>query len=272
MDYLDIRKICHSSFAEEEKLRRKSQIKPINKDFLDDLPVQVRNLMDELCWTYKDQPWFEEAWEKYRKHVLDVGLGGKIKMPGFVFNEYIDRYVDELEKKNGYTLAHMNACDIEDLYHYGIKGQKWGIRRYQNEDGSFTAEGKARYKVDSSGKPTGSGLEKFKLDQRSIEGQRLYEKGQTIDKIKVKRAIEGSVLGGIAGYTITKAFQGTSLNRVIDVGEFRTRSMLAGIGAASVAGVIALKVKTNSDIKKLKAYYANGSHQYHEIQKKDTKK
>ncbi len=32
-----------------------------------------------------------------------------------------------------------------ELYHYGIKGQKWGIRRYQNPDGSLTEEGKKRY-------------------------------------------------------------------------------------------------------------------------------
>lgn len=31
------------------------------------------------------------------------------------------------------------------LAHHGIKGQKWGIRRYQNEDGSYTEEGKRRY-------------------------------------------------------------------------------------------------------------------------------
>ena len=31
------------------------------------------------------------------------------------------------------------------LGHSGIKGQKWGIRRYQNEDGSLTEEGKKRY-------------------------------------------------------------------------------------------------------------------------------
>lgn len=31
------------------------------------------------------------------------------------------------------------------LYHHGIKGQKWGIRRYQNEDGTLTNAGKARY-------------------------------------------------------------------------------------------------------------------------------
>lgn len=33
------------------------------------------------------------------------------------------------------------------LIHHGIKGQRWGIRRYQNEDGSLTAAGKRRQKV-----------------------------------------------------------------------------------------------------------------------------
>lgn len=32
-----------------------------------------------------------------------------------------------------------------ELYHYGIKGQKWGIRRFQNEDGSYTQAGLKRY-------------------------------------------------------------------------------------------------------------------------------
>ena len=34
----------------------------------------------------------------------------------------------------------------KELYHHGIKGQKWGIRRYQNEDGSLTKEGKTKLK------------------------------------------------------------------------------------------------------------------------------
>lgn len=36
-----------------------------------------------------------------------------------------------------------------DLAHHGVKGQKWGIRRYQNKDGSLTAEGRSRYNQES---------------------------------------------------------------------------------------------------------------------------
>lgn len=34
----------------------------------------------------------------------------------------------------------------EYLMHYGVKGMKWGVRRYRNEDGSYTEEGKKRYR------------------------------------------------------------------------------------------------------------------------------
>lgn len=32
-----------------------------------------------------------------------------------------------------------------ELYHFGVMGRKWGIRRYQNPDGSLTEAGKQRY-------------------------------------------------------------------------------------------------------------------------------
>ena len=36
------------------------------------------------------------------------------------------------------------------LQHWGIKGMKWGVRRYQNKDGTLTDAGKKRYKATTS--------------------------------------------------------------------------------------------------------------------------
>lgn len=56
-----------------------------------------------------------------------------------------------------------------ELYHHGILGQKWGVRRYQNKDGSLTAEGKAK-------------LNKFKKDETTEIKNKLKSKKEKINK------------------------------------------------------------------------------------------
>ena len=57
----------------------------------------------------------------------------------------------------------------DELYHHGIKGQKWGIRRYQNEDGTLTAEGRQRYGT----------VENMRNQIGLEEAQARYNKSQT---------------------------------------------------------------------------------------------
>ena len=56
-----------------------------------------------------------------------------------------DRWVYDIEPK----VSHSEGSDeMTELKHYGILGMKWGVRRYQNKDGTLTEAGKRRYARD----------------------------------------------------------------------------------------------------------------------------
>lgn len=55
-------------------------------------------------------------------------------------------FIPLVPNPNEEKVKHAMTFNEQDyLCHYGIKGMKWGIRRYQNPDGSLTSAGKARY-------------------------------------------------------------------------------------------------------------------------------
>ena len=77
----------------------------------------------------------------------------------------------------------MKILNNEDIIaHFGILGQKWGIRRYQNEDGTLTEAGKARYYGDDG--------DKYTTKVKNSKGETAYKinsKGYTqADKIMGK--------------------------------------------------------------------------------------
>ena len=45
----------------------------------------------------------------------------------------------------------MNTLTADYLSHYGIRGMKWGVRRFETENGKLTSAGKARYKQTAKG-------------------------------------------------------------------------------------------------------------------------
>ena len=70
-----------------------------------------------------------------------------------------------------------------ELYHHGVKGQKWGLRRFQNKDGSLTDAGRKRYNLDDTNSKIGRAL------FNTASGQKLavtMNKGFREDKKQIK--------------------------------------------------------------------------------------
>ena len=67
--------------------------------------------------------------------------------------------------------------NMNELMHYGVKGMKWGVRRYQNKDGTLTSAGKLRKQASENLKNADTqNLERFGKDR---EHNILYISGRS---------------------------------------------------------------------------------------------
>lgn len=72
-----------------------------------------------------------------------------------------------------------------ELYHHGIKGQKWGIRRYQNPDGTLTALGRKRQGDYEKAKEEA----RSKL-LRSSDASEIYEYKDLLTTAEIKERLD----------------------------------------------------------------------------------
>lgn len=174
----------------------------------------------------------------------------------------------------------MGVCYIppirpDELYHHGIKGMHWGIRRYQNPDGTYTAAGKRHYDYKKSKQyVTGDDATKAKLTEghnytakilrsngsatKRID-HAVIEKGK--DRVKLtSQAYKGMTMAGI-GVTIgalalqDAIYKGKSYVTINNVGANEYARQLGGLntvngGYATGAGGIIRGKKIVSKVRR----------------------
>lgn len=169
-------------------------MKNYSNEVLNNLPGCVCEILQTLSDKYSNEPWYDEACDRYSYHVLTTDTDN-VRMPGYIFSKYI--------KDN--DLEHSEEICNKDyvksiLEHSGTKGMKKGVNKYRNPDGTLNEEGKRRYYPNRKEKP------KFPTPP---------EPPETPKPPKVKRVTSKSLQNeyGKENYTMVKDALSKSMNR-----------------------------------------------------------
>ena len=112
-----------------------------------------------------------------------------------------------------------------ELKHWGIKGMKWGVRRYQNRDGSLTAEGKKRYgDSDGDDKPK---------ETREEAKARVVKTGTASEALKFSGELTQAEMQYISTRIRWEQEMRTASEKEVAVGKSKVDELFGGIDKAT---------------------------------------
>ena len=165
------------------------------------------------------------------------------------------------------------ALNNDYLVHHGILGQKWGVRRYQNYDGTYTKAGLARYNKSAENlnkakemytrglissddlalakKAERDSYKNLKLANRADKGKKLKKRGFTEKQTK-EAAIYSPFVGALgvgAAY-----YSGKSFFADRNIAGVRLSEILMGLNAGGAVASTVLNGKRYVNIKESRLY------------------
>lgn len=147
-----------------------------------------------------------------------------------------------------YCATAISAYDKNRLQHFGIKGQKWGIRRYQYENGSYTPEGIERYHPSRSTnklwQKQSAKLEKY--DRNADAGYQM-RRAEIEKSLAKKNAVKGLAdIGAMVGNKVTQDFVMPKMHRsmlaIANPSAYKINKIASTVNTLGLGGAGALRL------------------------------